>query len=77
MNLVVEVDGMEDVIEWAGSVEGQIHWTTDEKEGVCAVAFEFGGGLEGQSTSISGNMGGTVCGVQFSRGFLISGAAAS
>lgn len=74
LNLVVEADGMDGVIEWGGDVDGTINWSTDGKEGSCVVAFEFGGGLEGQSTSISGSMGGTVCGHQFNRSFSVSGA---
>lgn len=73
LNLVVEIDGMESVIEWGGDVEGTIDWQTEGKEGSCAVSFDFGGGLEGQSTSVSGTMGGSVCGVQFERSFSIGG----
>jgi len=76
-NLVVEADGMEGVIDWGGDVQGTINWSTDGMEGSCPVSFDFGGGIEGQSTSISGSMGGTVCGHEFNRSFSVSGATAS
>lgn len=76
-NIVVEADHQEGFIDWAGDVDGSIDWSTDGKEGSCVVAFEFGGGLEGQATSIGGSMGGTVCGVQFQRTFSLGAAGAS
>ena len=76
-NLVVEADGAAGVIEWAGDAQGTINWSTDGMEGSCPVSLDFGGGLEGESTSISGSMGGTVCGHTFNRSFSVSGASSS
>lgn len=73
-NFVVEADGAEGTIDWGGDVDGTINWSTDDKEGSCAVAFEFGGGIAEEATAISGSMGGTVCGVEFNRSFSMSGA---
>lgn len=58
------------VIEWSGSVLGNVEWVTEGRQGTCAVALEFGGRQEGEA-SLAAEVAGSVCGFAVSQELMV------
>jgi hypothetical protein len=61
LGLVLEADG-EGQFGWSGVLEGRVAWSTEELEGTCQLALEFGGAVSQVDQSIAVSIEGAVCG---------------
>jgi hypothetical protein len=60
LDLVLETDGVGQ-LDWSGVIEGRLAWSTEEREGTCPIALEFGGTVSEVEQSIAVSVDGTVC----------------
>lgn len=70
LSMEISVEFVDEVIDWGGTIEGAVDWSTEGREGTCVVDYQFEGSATLQQ-SASASVTGSVCGFTVSQSFSI------